>query len=63
MVGMDPGLARDQIARELVDKAAELWGRDRAEAVRPFLEGVADNLWIVRQNPPDPEQEPAFFLL
>ena len=62
MVGMNPNLSRQEIAQELVAKAEELWGQERAEAIRALLEEVAGNLWLVAQNPPDREQEPAFFL-
>ena len=61
MVGMNPSHSQEAIAQELVAKATEFWGRDRAEAIRAALEEAAQNLWLVAQNPPDPGEEPVFF--
>ena len=62
MVGMNPDFDQDHIAREIVAKAIEFWGEARAEESRAALEATAENIWVVSQNPPHPEQEPAFFL-
>ena len=61
MTGMNPGLSQDGIAEELVAKAAELWGHERAEATRTSLGDMAAFIWLVSQNLPDREEEPAFF--
>ncbi len=62
MVGMNPGQAQEGIAQELVAKATELWGQGRAQAIHRVLEETARNLWLVAENLPDREEEPAFFL-
>ena len=62
MVGMNPRHSQEGITQELVAKATELWGQERAEAIRGALEEVAENLWLVAQNLPDREAEPAFSL-
>ncbi len=63
MVGMKPGLSRETLVEELVAKAAELWGQERADQIRDSLAVAGGNLWTIAQNPPDPEQEPAYFML
>lgn len=62
MVGMNPAQSQQEIARELFAKATELYGAQRAEAIRATLEEAAEHLWVISQNLPDKEQEPAFFL-
>lgn len=62
MVGMNPRHSREEIAQELVAKATELWGQERAEAMRRALEEAAEHLLLVAQNLPGREEEPAFFL-
>ena len=62
MVGTNPRLSKEEMSRELVAKAIDLWGEARAEAIRNSLETMAENLWVLGQNLPDLEQEPAFFL-
>ena len=61
MVGMGSGLSQDHILQELVEKAIQLWGPQRVEALRPVLEVTAQNLWRVANNLPSAEQQPAFF--
>ena len=62
MVETNPRLSKEEMSRELVAKAIDLWGEARAEAIRNPLETMAENLWVLAQNLPDLEQEPAFFL-
>ncbi len=62
MVGMNPAQSQQEIARELFAKATELYGAQRAEAIRATLEEAAEHLWVISQNLPDKEEEPAFFL-
>ena len=62
MVGMNPAQSREEIARELFAKATELYGAHRAEAIRSSLDEAAEHMWVISQNLPDREQEPAFFL-
>jgi hypothetical protein len=58
---MDPRLSREEMAKELVERAEALWGKERAETLRPFLELVAGHLWQLSLELPHPEEEPAFF--
>ena len=62
MVGMNPSQSQQDIARELFTKATELYGTQRAEAIRATLDEAAEHVWVISQNLPDKEQEPAFFL-
>ena len=62
MVGMNPSQSQQDIAQELFAKATELYGARRAEAIRATLDEAAEYMWVISQNLPDKEQEPAFFL-
>ena len=59
---MEPMPSKEQVARELLARAAQLFGPDRAEAERVLLEETAGYMWVVTNNLPGPEEEPAFFL-
>jgi hypothetical protein len=60
MVSMGPGASSEDITEELMEQAAALWGRERAEAIRPTLEETARHLLIVARNLPQHEVEPGF---
>ena len=62
MVGMNPAQSQQEIAQELFAKATELYGAERAEAIRATLEEAAEHLWVISHNLPDKAEEPAFFL-
>lgn len=59
---MRPDDSRQDVTQELVERASRIWGRSRGEVIRPVLEEMAGNLLVLAQNPPNPEEEPAFFL-
>ncbi len=61
MVGLDVGLSKDELSRELAKKAGALWGEKRAQEISAGLDQVAGFLERVAQNLPDKEEEPAFF--
>ena len=61
MVGLNPRHSQEEMAQELVSRATEVWGQERVEATRKVLEEMAGYLWVVAQNLPDREEEPAFF--
>ena len=61
MVGLNPTRSREAMAQELVSRATEVWGRERVEATRKVLDEMAGYLWVVAENLPDREEEPAFF--
>ena len=62
MVGMKANQSQQDIASELFAKATELYGAHRAEAIRSMLEDAAEHMWVISQNLPHREEEPAFFL-
>ena len=61
MASMGSGVSREDIARDLVERASALWGPERAEAIRGVLERTAWQLSDIARNPPDPEMEPGFY--
>ena len=61
MASIGPGVSKEDIARELAEWAAALWGPERAEAIREVLERTARQLSDIARNPPDPEMEPGFY--
>lgn len=61
MVSMDPKLTKEQIVAQLTEQAKVVWGPERAQALRASLEEAGNNLWILNQNLPELEEEPAFF--
>ena len=62
MVGMRRDASIEAMARELQDKAAELWGQERASQIGPAMQQAAEYLQQVADNLPSREEEPAFFL-
>ena len=51
----------EDIARSLEQRAAQLWGPEGVEALRPVIEEVASNIFRVSQDPPPPDEEPGFY--
>ena len=62
MVGMRLGATVDEIAADLKEKAAQLWGQVRASQLDEPLNEMAGYIHQVAENLPDREEEPAFFL-
>ena len=62
MVGMNSDAEVDAVARELQEKAADLWGSERASQMGPAMRQAAEFLQQVARNLPRREEEPAFFL-
>lgn len=52
---------KDEILKELTDKATALWGRDRAQELRVSLEQTATHLWEIGQADPGTGVEPGFY--
>jgi hypothetical protein len=52
----------DAVAKELQEKAADLWGEERASEMGPAMRQAAELLQQVADNLPRREEEPAFFL-
>ena len=61
MVSMRLGASIGDVTNELVEQAAALWGRERAEAIRESLEQTARHLLNITQNLPDQNVEPSFY--
>ena len=62
MVGMRNDASVESLAQELQDKAADLWGEERASRMGPAMRQAAEHLQQVANNLPKREEEPAFFL-
>ena len=60
---MDPKSSREGFQQDIMAKATERWGPERAEANKDMIHDVARCLWLVSQSPPPLEEEPGFFLL
>ena len=52
----------ETLAEELQCTAEKLWGKERAEALRPSIVDMAGSVNAVMAHPPGAEDEPAFFL-
>ncbi len=53
--------SRDELLRELTEKAKALWGDARAAELSRTLETTASQLIEVRQDMPERDVEPGFF--
>ena len=62
MAAMRHGSSTEEITRELLEKAAQLWGESRATQIHDALRVAADYLRQVSETLPQREEEPAFFL-
>ena len=54
--------AVEEIASSLTRRAVELWGAERAEALTEAIDETARNIWLISQDPPPADEEPAFYL-
>ena len=54
--------ARQDIAEALHQRATELYGPERADAIRSYLEQMAEHLWLLSTKAPSREVEPGFFM-
>jgi hypothetical protein len=54
--------SREEIVASLERRAVDLWGRARAEAIRPIIEQTAGHIWRISQDPPPADEEPGFYL-
>ena len=59
---MDDEQSEQKILADLTHRAEQLWGAERAEALRAQLKDTARQLAEIRRNPPAAEVEPGFFL-
>ena len=54
--------SEQQILADLTHRAGQLWGSERAAALRAQLQDTARQLAEIRRNLPPAEVEPGFFL-
>jgi hypothetical protein len=55
-------VSEEDLTEALLQRAQELWGRERLEFIRPMVLQTAQQLWAIASHLPDREDEPAFFL-
>ena len=53
--------SREELLRELTDKAIAMWGEGRAAALSNALESAVSQLMEVRRDLPQRDVEPGFF--
>ncbi len=61
MVGTRAGSSDEEILAALTREAQRLWGNDRAEKIKTFLENTAKQLGETGKSLPEPEVEPGYF--
>ena len=61
MVGTNPGSSEEEILAALTREAQRLWGNDRAEVIKTYLENTAKQLGETGKSLPEPEVEPGYF--
>ena len=61
MADSEPMASREEIARSLMERAKELWGQERAEAIGPLIDQTAGCIWQISQDLPPSEEEPGFY--
>ena len=50
-----------EIADSLFERAAQLWGKERAGELAAVIEQSASNIWRLSQNLPEENEEPGFY--
>jgi len=61
MADISPGSSEEEILAALTVEAQRLWGRDRAEAIKSYLETTAKQLGDTGRTLPEPEVEPGYY--
>ncbi len=61
MVGISPGSSQEEILAALTREAKRLWGSERAEAIKSYLENTAKQMENTGRTLPEPEMEPGYF--
>lgn len=61
MAGISPGSSQEEILAALTDEAKRLWGSERAEAIKSYLENTAEQLGETGRTLPETEVEPGYF--
>jgi hypothetical protein len=52
----------EEVVGSLRKRATDLWGPDRAGALRPLIEATAGRIWRISQCPPPDDEEPGFYM-
>ena len=56
-----PMTSQEDIVRSLTERAAAMWGEERATALEATIETTAEHIWQISQDPPPSDEEPAFY--
>ena len=59
--GRNDPQTKDEITASLTARAAELWGRERAAALRVVIEQTAANILQISLDPAPADEEPGFY--
>ncbi len=54
--------SHDRVVDDLTRRAVELWGAQRATSIEATITQAASNIRRLADYPPDPDEEPAFYL-
>ena len=57
-----PMASREDIATSLRERASQLWGHERAEALHSTIDQTARRIWQISKDLPSPDEEPGFYL-
>ena len=52
---------KKEIIESLKARAIELWGQERADAIRPGIETTAGHIWQLSQDLPRTDEEPGCY--
>ena len=61
MADIGPGSSQEEILAALTVEAQRLWGRDRVDALKAYLETTAKQLVDTGRTLPEPEVEPGYY--
>ena len=61
MAGVSPESSQEEILAALTIEAQRLWGSERAEAIKTYLENTAKQIGDTGRVLPEPEVEPGYF--
>ena len=61
MTDVKSGESAAEILTRLLAEAGRLWGEERAQELRTFIQQTAGNLHQIASHLPDPSVEPGFY--
>ena len=56
-----PMASEEELALSMKKRAVELWGAERASEIDLTIDGMAERIYLISQNLPQAEDEPAFY--